>query len=260
MKLLLILFTVVITVTAGTWVSIEYILESKRPVRIMPLGDSITAGYTDNPNWIVPFEFGYRSGLYTRLVNAGCNVQYVGQSPEPWDGKFGSPENIPTLDLRALGQDNHRGYGGQKIGKINRNVARYITNDKPDVILLLVGINGINDKSPRRLKILVDTIITAKPKAHLIVAQIPPYAHFNQNLWDFNVYIRDTLIPTYADEGYNISTVDLYSLFLDNAEDPTSITLGRHANLINHPTNILYNQMAQAWFDGLQQILEFADC
>ena len=40
------------------------------PIRIECVGDSITAGYTDNPNWNVPFEFGYRSGLYTRLTNA----------------------------------------------------------------------------------------------------------------------------------------------------------------------------------------------
>ncbi|HVJ46116.1 MAG TPA: thrombospondin type 3 repeat-containing protein, partial [Luteolibacter sp.] len=37
------------------------------PLRIMPVGDSITAGYTDNPTWNEPFNFGYRSGLYTRL-------------------------------------------------------------------------------------------------------------------------------------------------------------------------------------------------
>ena len=44
------------------------------PIRIQCVGDSITAGYTDNPTWNVPFEFGYRSGLYTRLTDAGYSV------------------------------------------------------------------------------------------------------------------------------------------------------------------------------------------
>ena len=79
------------------------------PLRIMPLGDSITAGYTDNSAWTVDFEFGYRSGLYTRLTNAGYNFTYVGGSPEPWVSKYGDPTRggtyKPTFDLRDIGQE-----------------------------------------------------------------------------------------------------------------------------------------------------------
>jgi hypothetical protein len=105
----------------------------------MCLGDSITAGYTDNPTWSDPFEYGYRSGLYSLLVDAGHDVQFVGESPEPWDGRFGLPDNTPILDLRGLGQDNHRGYGGASIEDLSLEVEGYIESDKPDVILLLMG-------------------------------------------------------------------------------------------------------------------------
>ena len=50
----------------------------------MPLGDSITAGYTDNPDWAHPFEFGYRSGLHKRMTAAGQDFVFVGESPEPF--------------------------------------------------------------------------------------------------------------------------------------------------------------------------------
>jgi len=98
------------------------------PLRIMPLGDSITAGYTDDPVWDVPFEFGYRSGLYVRLRDGGYNFQFVGKSPEPWDGRWGVPGNTPFPDLRALGQDKHRGYGSWGIHSIQdqENVAGWI--------------------------------------------------------------------------------------------------------------------------------------
>lgn len=52
-----------------------------KSVRILCVGDSITAGYTDNPKWEVPFEFGYRAGLFERLAKAGYQVQFVGSSP-----------------------------------------------------------------------------------------------------------------------------------------------------------------------------------
>lgn len=95
-----------------------------KPLRIMPLGDSITAGYTDNPKWAHPFEFGYRSGLYRRLKKAGLDFVFVGDSQEPFDRKYGDPTHggavSPKLDLRALKQHGHRGYGGWRIDQIQK--------------------------------------------------------------------------------------------------------------------------------------------
>ena len=231
------------------------------PLRIMSLGDSITAGYTDNPNWNVPFEFGYRSGLYTRLSNAGYNLQFVGSSAEPFNNRFGDPTHggtvSPTLDLRPLGQDGHNGYGGISIGGINRSVTGWMASDNPDVILLLIGINGISASSHGQLDTLVTTIFTADPSVSLIVAQITPYGVYNQNLYDYNTHIRDTLVPTNAGNGFKISTVDLYSLFLTDPDDPTSIGAGLHSNPPhnNHPTNALYDQMAATWFAGIESVV-----
>ena len=99
-------------------------------------------------------------------------------------------------------------------------------------------------------------ILATAPGVILIVARISPYAWFNQELWDYNLYISDDLIPTYAADGYTVGTVDLYSLFLVDAEDPTSITPSGHSNKINHPSPALYTQMAQVWFDGLEPFLK----
>lgn len=229
----------------------------KTPLRIMPVGDSITAGYTDNPKWAVPFEFGYRSGLIKRLQQAACRFQFVGSSPEPWVSKWGDPTHAgtvaPVFDLRPLGQDHHEGYGGASIEKIQSIIADRIAKHQPDVILLQIGINGIGANSPAQLDQLINTIFTTAPKIELIVAQITPRAQFNQDLWNYNRTIRDTLVPTYAAKGFKISTVDLYSLFLTHSADPTSIGKDLHSNQINHPSAALYDKMAQAWFDGMKQ-------
>ena len=234
-----------------------------QPLRIMCLGDSITVGYTDNPGWTNhPFMFGYRSGLYTRLTNAGYNFQFVGGSTEPWTGISGDPTHggtyTPAFDIRDFGQDNHRGYGGAGIWG---NVNSWIDADNPDIILLLIGINGMGGGSQTALTNLVSSIVTHAPDVHLIVAQITPYSGFNQTLYDYNVYVRDTLVPGHVTAGNKVSTVDLYSFFLTDPSTYTTlpsttgaIEPGVLSNNINHPDNPHYELMAQEWFEGIQAL------
>ena len=233
-------------------------------LRIMCVGDSVTAGYTDNPTWSSAhaFMFGYRSGLYERLIEAGYDFKFVGSSPEPFNNMFGDPTNggtyTPALDLRDLGQDGHRGYGGNAIFS---DLDTFIMEDDPDVILLMIGINGISAASPAALDNLVANIVSEAPDAHLVVAQITPRATFNQALYDFNLHIRDTLVPSYVANGFKVSTVDQYSLFLTTPASytttpstPSAIAPGLHSNNINHPTNALYDQMAQRWFEAVDAL------
>ena len=110
------------------------------PYRIEAVGDSITAGYTDNPNWTVPFQFGFRSGLCSRLVKSGRSFQFVGDSPEPWSGTDGTVTNLPPVDLRLVGQDHCEGYAGMNTAFIAGNMGAWLTADQPDIILLMIGI------------------------------------------------------------------------------------------------------------------------
>ena len=226
-------------------------------LRIMPLGDSITAGYTDNPTWNEPFEFGYRSGLYTRLTNAGYDFQFVGASTEPWVSPFpGDPSDggthTPTVDLRDFGQDNHRGYGGKTASFLNANIASWLTTDNPDIILLKIGTNA-QDQSG--LNTLVNTIVTNQPDAQLIIAQIMPKFNYQQGIVDYNTYIRDTLVPTYQAAGKNVTLVDQYANFLTDTGDLTSIDQSLFSNGINHPDNAGYDLMAESWFGGIQAVV-----
>ncbi len=230
------------------------------PVRVLPMGDSITAGYTDNPNWNVAFEFGYRTALHTMLKNAGYDFQFVGASPEPFNGTFGDPTKggtvYPTLELRdpGINQNFHRGYGGLSITTLNTNVAAYLAADNPDVILLMIGINGISTNSPSQLSTLVSSIFTAKPSVRLIVAQIIPKATYDANVVAYNTYIRQTLIPNYLAQGRAISTVDQYANFLITPGVNTSIDTSKFSNGINHPTNAAYQLIAATWLPAVTSI------
>ena len=228
------------------------------PLRICPVGDSITVGFTDNPNWTVPFQFGYRSGLYTRLTNSHVSFQYVGTSPQPWNGISGTVTNRPNPDLRDFGQDHHEGYSSQGTAFILSNIRDWITNDRPDVILLQAGNNDIASGSTGEptvaegnLSNIVAAVVDASPDTRVIVAQVTPYSSYTAAIVKYNNYIANTLVPYFAGQGKLVSTVNQYTNLC--LLGTTNFDASLFANGINHPNNAAYDRMAQTWFAGLQQ-------
>ena len=237
---------VVAAILSAQWVS------AAAPLRIECVGDSITAGYTDNPTWNVPFEFGYRSGLYTRLNNAGYDFQFVGASVEPWTNSFGpAPHNTPIPDLRTVGQDNHRGYGGWVTAGILSNMSSFLAADNPDVVLLMIGINDNGGTAAQNnLRNIVQTIVNLTPNADVIVAQITPMVSYSQSIVDYNTYIRDNLVPTFQAQGKHVTTVDQYVNMTTNG----SIDPSLFSNGINHPNLVSYDRLAETWFQGIEAV------
>lgn len=228
--------------------------DTTAPLRIMPMGDSITVGYT-NADWTGgAFEFGYRSGLYTLLSNAGYGFRFVGSSTEPWtyrDPITTDPAWPPALNLATLGQDGHNGYAGKTASYLNANISSWLASQDPDIILLKIGTNAQDQTG---LQTLVNTITTTKPECHLIIAQIMPKYTYQQDIVDYNTWIRDTLMPGQQALGRKVTVVDQYAPFLTNPADPTSIDQSLFSNGINHPGNPGYDKMAQVWFDAIEAL------
>jgi hypothetical protein len=217
-------------------------------LRIMPMGDSITAGYTDNPVWNEPYAYGYRSGLYNRLHSADYNFVFVGQSTELPNHTTGT---TPPADLAALGQNAHNGYGGQTASFLNANILNWLATDNPDVILLHIGTNSADRAG---LDALVQTIVSTKPDLQLLVARIIPRYTYDQTTTDYNAWIRDTLVPKYKGLGKHVTLVDQYVNFLTNPADNTTINQALFSNGINHPNNQGYDLMAASWFSALEAL------
>lgn len=220
---------------------------ARTPLRIMPLGDSITAGYTDNPVWNEPYAYGYRSGLYNRLHSAGYDFVFVGQSTELLTHSAGTP----PANLAALGQNAHNGYGGQSVSYLNQNILGWLAADNPDLILLKIGTNS---QDRNGLDALVQTIVTTKPNASLIVAEIMPKYNYEQGIVDYNAWIRQTLVPKYQAQGKKVTRVDQYAPFLINPANLMSIDRSLFSNGINHPDNEGYDKMAATWFEGIEAL------
>lgn len=258
-----------------TW---TFTTRGPNPLNILCIGDSITVGYTDDLTGD-PFNFGYRGHLYELLNDAGYVFQYVGGSTQPWDGSFGLDPTIggthkPEFDLRDLDQDYQQGGGGASI----EDLIIWIDDFEPDLILLKIGINSIQEgvifETVRDyIYELVETIIIKKPDAHLIVAQTIPYSGDyvsypvnegkNLVLRQYNTYIRDQLIADLVSAGKDaskVSTADMYSMFLtDPTNYESAVAIGRHSNYYNHPWNTAvdgagYDTMAQQWFDAIEAL------
>jgi lysophospholipase L1-like esterase len=218
-------------------------------VKIMCLGDSITAGY--------PVAGGYRDRLCTNLSNTGCSFSFVG-SDRTW----------PSTTLTNAGQVNHEGHGGFTIQQIEDNLDGDIQPPRPpassnngghwlsgvgsraavypDVILLHVGANDVGSISATsmrdRLDSLIGHIFEDRPNVALVVASLIP---------------RTDTSSESATEAYNALIPDLVTQYTE--EDRKIYFLDMHSKLTTadlydgvHPDQAGYNKMGDAWFAVMQ--------
>lgn len=229
----------------------------------MPLGDSITAGYTDNPAWAVPFRYGYRATLLQLLGQRAQNrFTFVGASGEPRNGAFGGDPDASGLAstyLSDIGQDKHRGYGGVGNAFLTNNTPAWMASDDPDVVLLMSGTNDITDgdssapaSQTSALLGLVAAIYAAKPSVAIVVAQIIPKAADTPAIRAYNAFVRNTLVPTHKAAGRAIATVDQYAAILNGAAAPSAALF---SNGSNHPQPDGYDRMAEEWFRGIAAVV-----
>lgn len=130
------------------------------PLRILPLGDSLTYGVT-TPS----VQGGYRNHLHSLLTTANYNIDFVGTY---------SDDNNP-----ALTDVNHQGLPGAQINEIQEYLPDWLSAlEDPDVVLLLIGTNDIWNYVPvstvqTRLANLIADIATLKPFAKIVVSSLP---------------------------------------------------------------------------------------
>jgi lysophospholipase L1-like esterase len=163
-----------------------------------------------------------------------------------------------AVDLAGLNQNHHNGYAGQGSQFILDNISQWMQTYNPNVVLLMVGINDIYGGSTGhptglegRLNSIVNIVTTLNPATHVIVGQITPYSFYTDSIVQYNSYIKNTLVPTYANQHKLVTTVDQYSNILTNGQIDPSL----FCNGINHPSPVGYDRMAQTWFEGIQAVV-----
>ncbi|MEU3903303.1 SGNH/GDSL hydrolase family protein [Streptomyces goshikiensis] len=187
----------------------------KQILRIMPLGDSITAGGGSSTG------AGYRLPLWDLLTARGEQVDFVGSARS---GTFADPD--------------HEGHSGYMVNELRARIDDWIAAAHPDVILLHAGINdvkyGERDGAEDRLLALVDRIHTDKPDAIVyVMGLIPTTGGLEGQTAAFNAVTRD------AAASHRFFWVEPPALTADELPDRL------------HPNDASYQRMANAFSGAL---------
>lgn len=189
-------------------------------VRVMALGDSITAGVGD------PTRSGYRITLQGLLRNAGVRVDMVGG----------------RVDGRCCDRD-HEGHPGWTAAQVRDQVQGWARTYAPDVVLLHIGTNDISRNTPARtialrVTAIVRAIRRARPLTHVFVARIigTRIAELNRRTAAFNALLPGVVAAAGA-RVYLVDMADVGGALLADSR---------------HPTRAGYEVMAARWYEGLR--------
>jgi autotransporter-associated beta strand protein len=231
----------VIFLTGFTATSLVSPATAQTPIRIMPLGDSITYGANSDG-----VGGGYRYPLYAALTAAGYNIDYVG-----------TQTSIPHAGLGA--EINHQGHSGWHVSAASNglyeNILTWLSQiDDPDVVLVHIGTNDTGD-APNypgtidELDALITRIAAARPYAHIIVTTLLKRGADDSDsrnvLIDtyFNPYVEDR-VHAHQLAGRRVHFLDMHA-HLERTD--------MYDNL--HPNNAGYGKMAAAWFPAVTNII-----
>ena len=200
------------------------------PLRIMPLGDSIT--------WGEPVPGGYRLPLWNLFAQAGYTIDYVGTQQT-------NPSN-------ELPDNDHQGMSGWTIGNLSGNIVGWMAAiDAPDAVLIHIGTNdsGAGDFANRidQLDELVLKVVAQCPWAHVFVSTLLERTD-NAARWQnistlFNPFVAERVAAHQA-AGRRVHFVDMCAA-LNAAAD---LTDGLHPNASG------YVKMAATWFVAVTNV------
>ncbi len=201
------------------------------PVRIMPLGDSITDGCRACTSSV---PGAYRTRLARLAAADGLAVDFVGS-------RRNGPPALPDRD--------HEGHPGYRIDQLLAGVDRWVTAARPDVVLVHAGTNDLLQgravaTAPERLRALTVRIGDLAPEADVFVATLFPSSHplIGARIRQFNLAVP-RIVAELAAQGRRVHLVPIGSF-------TTTSHLGRGDQV--HPSAWGHAVMAVAWYAAMR--------
>lgn len=229
-------------------------VETKAVVRIMPLGDSITDGYST--------VGGYREPLANKLEQNGLSgrIDFVGPN---WGGNCYDPQ--------------HAGYSGYSIDNIPQedsisgartglfSFIDWLMEAYPaDVVMLQIGTNDILsyydlENIGTRLEMLVEAVLTYIPDNGMLYLATIPCMDANNTLYINPYYFT----PDSMDECIDKYNAEIKRIAADKQSQGKNIRLADINSVLTkddlydgvHPTADGYKKMSEYWYDTLNQYL-----
>jgi lysophospholipase L1-like esterase len=192
-------------------------------LRILPLGDSITAGAGGTTGG------GYRAPLWELARQRHLfAIDFVG-----------------SLASRGVVDPQHEGHSGWRTDQIRANIDNWLATSQPDVILLHIGINDLHqdhtvDQTLASFQSLLDRIFVDQPDVTVIYGGLIAVTDGLQNrAAHFNAGAQQ-IIAAKARQGHRVRYVDL------------PITAAQMKDKL-HPNDAGYATMARTFETALEQ-------
>ena len=184
----------------AAWVGVAAAAD-KPPLRIMPLGDSITeagGGFAS-----------YRYWLQKDLEAGGIKVDFVGSQK----GVFHGEPRFADFD------QDHEGHWGWTTGHVIAKIDGWAAAARPEVVLMHLGTNDLASRPnivPENLARIIAALRKANPQVTIFVARVIPVSNFpNESLDRVNDAIEhmarrqstaeSRLIVVAQDQGFDVA-------------------------------------------------------
>lgn len=231
-------------------------------ITILPLGDSITFGWSDWPGGKT--MNGYRLAL-RNLLSGTFPLYETEQDPNPPSAIYESITAVGNWSIGNFTNARHEGWIGYDISDIHSKFAvnALLYPESPDLVLLHAGTNNIYHGNDPRVALkdyerLVDEVYHLFPRTVILAAGIVPMDDqiltsldaktFNATSWDtqrgfFNGHV-EALVKRRAQAGQSMAFVDMArSVTTDDLKDDGV-----------HPIGTGFEKMAHVWFEGIRDI------
>ena len=202
--------------------------ESAHPLRIMPLGDSITEGRDGSAT--------YRYWLEKDLERADRPIDFVGSHK----GVYGGSPRFGDFD-----QDNE-GHWGWTTGQILEHIDEWAAAARPDVALVHLGTNDVVRNPaviPQNLASIIASLRKANPHVVVLLARLIPMHGYDGKLGPVNEAIErvareqtsaeSPVVLVRQDEGFDVAA-DTYDGI--------------------HPNESGEKKMAKRWFEAIRAL------
>lgn len=209
-------------------------------LKMMPLGDSITAGFITSGNPPVSQQVGYRKPLYDALLASSFNVDFVGTQTH------GS--SVANFDF------HHEGHGGWRDDEIAwgrgqpfpDGIFEWLQANPADIVLLHIGTNGL-DPTPNDVTDILNEIDRWEVSAGgnpvtVMLARIIDQDPFGGTVTPFN---NNVVAMAQARTGDKIFIVDQQTALVYPPTVPNDMADNKH------PIDAGYGKMATVWFNRL---------
>nr|MCU0792991.1 SGNH/GDSL hydrolase family protein [Opitutaceae bacterium] len=198
---------------------------SSRPIRILPIGDSITEGNAELGS--------YRLQLAEMLKEAGVAFEYVGSRT-------------------TQGGLGHEAYSGNNAEFVAKKVAEHAAGNVPDIALIHAGHNYFAENAPvpkiiAATERMIASLRAANPRVTVLVAQVIPSAKLPKYSYipELNAELA-RVAPGWSTPESRVLVVDQFTGF-----DPVEDTV---ADLV-HPNARGIEKLARRWFEALERHL-----